>query len=290
MIFFCIYSIAGQRINVYGGELNHIAGFSKFLVEEIASDALLSIYLGETLTNWDIDILYDFVLEDSTPCHFTRKGNVWFFRMMPSKGAPLLVEIHHEDGRFRAITNINLHTDSYLLRFGVWMAFGVAAAHRHVTSVHASTITHSGKSILFLGESGTGKSTHTSLWLKHIPGSSLLNDDSPFMRTQPELRVCGSPWSGKTPCFKNEETPVAAIVRLRQAPKNEIVKLDRRTSIGALLPSCPPCFAYDEILANMIHSMISDILQQVPVYSLACLPDADAARLVYSSLKDDGRL
>ena len=34
---------------------------------------------------------------------------------------------------------------------------------------------------LFQGKSGTGKSTHSGLWLKHIPGCELLNDDNPIV-------------------------------------------------------------------------------------------------------------
>ena len=39
-----------------------------------------------------------------------------------------------------------------------------------------------GKRFFFLGESGTGKSTHTRLWRENIAGSKLLNDDSPIVR------------------------------------------------------------------------------------------------------------
>ena len=48
--------------------------------------------------------------------------------------------------------------------------------------VHASVIASEGKGYMFLGRSGTGKSTHSSLWLKYIEGTELLNDDNPVVR------------------------------------------------------------------------------------------------------------
>lgn len=176
------------------------------------------------------------------------------------------------------------------LRFALWIAFGEAALHRRTVAVHASTVMYGGKSILFLGESGTGKSTHTQFWLQHIPDTELLNDDSPFLNISNGIRVYGSPWSGKTPCYKAQQTPVAALVRLRQAPCNKIRRLGNLEAIGAILPSFPPQFAGNEELSAYMHEILSAVLQQIPVYSLDCLPDTSAAELVFNTLRQDGRL
>ncbi|MDR0835582.1 MAG: hypothetical protein LBN11_03245, partial [Tannerella sp.] len=188
-------------------------------------------------------------------------------------------------------TNMDEHTPEFSLKFAVWVAFGVAALHRQTVSFHASTIQYGGKAVLFLGESGTGKSTHTRLWLDHIAGTELLNDDSPFVSANPkEVFAYGSPWSGKTPCYKNERYPIAAIVRLSQAPFNKMTRLGKIAAFGALLPSCPPAFAYDETLSDCMHEIISNVILQVPVYSLSCLPELSAAELVFSTLTKDGFL
>lgn len=59
------------------------------------------------------------------------------------------------------------------------IAFAQAVILREGLSIHASAVVSDGKAYLFLGKSGTGKSTHARLWLKNIPGSHLLNDDNP---------------------------------------------------------------------------------------------------------------
>ena len=156
----------------------------------------------------------------------------------------------------------------------------MAAAPLGTVAIHTSTICYQGKVVLFLGESGTGKSTHTRLWRENIEGAVLLNDDSPILRIiDGKPWVYGSPWSGKTPCYKNESYPLAACVRLSQAPFNKIEQLNVAQGYGALHPSCPPCFAYDDALYDSISGTLSNLLSNVPVYHLSCLPDAAAARL-----------
>ena len=77
-------------------------------------------------------------------------------------------------------------------------------------SVHASCVSQDGRSFLFLGKSGTGKSTHARQWLETFPDCHLLNDDNPVLRIEGgRVMAYGTPWSGKTPCYKNECYPSA---------------------------------------------------------------------------------
>ncbi len=80
---------------------------------------------------------------------------------------------------------------------------------------------------MFLGPSGTGKSTHASLWLENVEGTELVNDDNPVVRILDDgsIKVYGSPWSGKTPCYLNVNYPLGGIVNLIQASHNKISRL-----------------------------------------------------------------
>ena len=60
--------------------------------------------------------------------------------------------------------------------------FGIVLAPKQAIAIHSSVIESSGRGTLFLGESGTGKSTHTRLWRENIEGARLLSDDSPSVR------------------------------------------------------------------------------------------------------------
>lgn len=161
------------------------------------------------------------------------------------------------------------------------MIYTFATAERGTLMVHASVIRYEGRGYLFLGKSGTGKSTHTRLWLKHIEGSRLLNDDNPVVALDHktgEATVYGTPWSGKTPCYLNESVPVGAFVRLEQAPANDISRLTATYAFAALLPSCS-CLKQDEAIYKGIIDTVTHIATRIPVCHLKCLPDEAAARL-----------
>ena len=272
-----------------------IPGFSPFYSgkEKTEEKPLLRFVADIPLSDWTVEPQHRFMFEQFV-CDFSKNNeDVYLFRMaLPENNNPWLVEIHQKGDTFQAFSNMNHSTPDYVSRFAFWITFGVAALSQQTVSIHSSAVMHQGKSVLFLGESGTGKSTHTRLWLNHIPGTELLNDDSPFIRVESDgtIQAYGSPWSGKTPCYKNKHTPVAAFVRLSQAPYNRIRSLTGIEAIGALLPSCPFAFAYDKRLSELIYSILSHTLQQAPVYHLECLPDPEAARLVYSTLKQNNRL
>lgn len=210
----------------------------------------------------------------------------YLFSMTLAGGGTLW--FHKRDGSPEACCNLaecrGCEEIGSLMRFGLWMLYGIAVAPHHAVAIHSSTICRPEGAVLFLGESGTGKSTHTRLWLDHIPEATLLNDDSPVIRMKEGVpTVYGSPWSGKTPCYRQESHPIRALVRLSQAPENRMQRLPVIRAIGALLPSCPPAFAYDTALQDAVCETLSEILSRTPVYHLACLPDAGAARLSFET-------
>ena len=175
--------------------------------------------------------------------------------------------------------------DPSLVRFGIWIMLGIIIAPMGAIAIHSSVAVKSDEGILCLGESGTGKSTHTRLWRENIEGAKLLNDDSPIIRMiDGKCIVYGSPWSGKTNCYVNKCVPVRALIRLSQAPHNKIRRLPALAAIGAILPSCPPAFAYDSALQDHICNTVSGIISCTPIYHLECLPNAAAAELSYSTI------
>lgn len=176
-------------------------------------------------------------------------------------------------------------TRSFGLNNALMIAFAFAAAYHGVVLMHASVVVHGGRGYLFQGRSGTGKSTHTGLWLQHIEGSDLLNDDNPAVRTNNDgtATVYGTPWSGKTPCYKNESCPVGAFVRLEQAKQNEIKRLPRLQAFASILGSCS-AMIWDKPSYTAITQTVEHLATDVPTYYLKCLPDADAARLSFQTI------
>lgn len=145
---------------------------------------------------------------------------------------------------------------------------------------HASTVVKQGRAYLFLGHSGTGKSTHSQQWLKAFPDALLLNDDNPVVRLMEngEIRVYGSPWSGKTACYINDSAPVSALVQLAQAPENKIERLRMTQAYPYILGSVSGLKILPEAM-DAIYSSIARLLECCPVYRLECLPNESAAQL-----------
>lgn len=135
-----------------------------------------------------------------------------------------------------------------------------------------------------MGKSGTGKSTHAVQWLKCFPKSELLNDDNPTIRMESGRSIAyGTPWSGKTPCYKNRCFPVGGIVRLRQADANRFVLQKDVDAFITLLPGCS-AIRLHSYLCNGLYDTLAETVSAVPVGELDCLPDEGAALLCEESL------
>lgn len=165
------------------------------------------------------------------------------------------------------------------------IAFAQAILRRDGISIHASAVAADGKAWLFLGKSGTGKSTHARLWLRNIPGARLLNDDNPAVRLVDGKAVAfGTPWSGKTPCYRNESAPIGGIVRLVQGDADIFTKKDEVAALVALLPSCSVVHS-DAALQSRLCDTLARLIELVPVGELKCLPDNESAIICYNNLK-----
>ncbi len=149
---------------------------------------------------------------------------------------------------------------------------------------HASVIRYEDGGYMFLGRSGTGKSTHSRMWLEAIEGATLLNDDNPVVRViDGKAYIFGSPWSGKTPCYKNEVVPLKAVVRIVRAPHNKAVRLKPLQSYASLKPSCS-AMRWDKKSTDDLHLTLQKVISVVPCWHMECLPNPDAARVCRESV------
>lgn len=172
----------------------------------------------------------------------------------------------------------------FALNNALMITYAFASAPFHTLLMHASVVRHAGKGYLFLGRSGTGKSTHSRLWLTYIPDTELMNDDNPVVRViDGTVKVYGSPWSGKTPCYRNVVAPAGGFVQLEQKPENRIRRESVLESFATLLPSVSS-MKWDKPVYMAICDTISDLIRMVPIYCLGCLPDEEAARLCHGTL------
>ncbi len=152
-----------------------------------------------------------------------------------------------------------------------------------VFSIHSSAISYNNNGIIFSAPSGTGKSTHTSLWKNNVENVEIVNDDMPLISMQnDQIILHGAPWAGTSGINKNISVPLKAIVFLEQAKENSIEKLMTLPALQKLLrefhtPS-------DRELIDKTYAFLNLLLTNIPCYVLKCLPDKEAVFTVKNQI------
>lgn len=203
---------------------------------------------------------------------------VFGFMLADSTAGWLVSDADYRDAQLIIPTD-NRRLTKFALDNALMVLYALATADKQTVLFHAAVVSCQGRGYMFLGPSGTGKSTHARLWLKHIGGTELVNDDNPVVR---QGIVYGSPWSGKTPCYRNVCYPLGGIVVLSQAPYNRIDRLGGIEAYAALMSSISG-MRWDTRIADGLHQSENDLAQQVPIWHLACLPDEEAATLCHKT-------
>lgn len=211
---------------------------------------------------------------------FEREDGMYNFGFSYSKNHPDCILVPSEDYRDNTVYVPSAYAArlaEFALSNAMMLLYTFNTTPLDTLMVHASVVAYDGGAYMFLGRSGTGKSTHSSLWLKNIDNTYLLNDDNPVIRVEgADVNIYGTPWSGKTPCYKNEVLPLKASVRLSQAPHNVITKLPVLQSYASLMPACS-CMRWDRKSTDALHKTVEKVISKVNGWHLECLPDADAA-------------
>lgn len=165
------------------------------------------------------------------------------------------------------------------LNNALMLIFAFAGSFHYTLLIHASLVRQNGYGYAFIAKSGTGKSTQVSLWLRHIPGCDLMNDDNPIIRIiEGEPFIYGGPWSGKTPCYRNVKARLGAITRIDRADENSIEKLPPIEAFASFLPSCSS-MKWDGEIFNNICNTVTKVVETTGIYTLHCLPNKEAAIL-----------
>ena len=226
---------------------------------------------------------------DMTMIKVYMAGEDYFVEIAPLPSRPIVADIwiskDFTDGKISFRDGIPDSLKEFAINNALMLIYAFRTSTLGALEFHSSVTMNAGKGYMFLGKSGTGKSTHSSLWLKHIPGSVLLNDDNPVVRVHDDgtIRVYGTPWSGKTPCYKQESVPVGAIVRIRQSPENHIERLALSPAYASVMASTSGLRAIRSV-ADGMHQTLARLVSTVPCYTLDCRPDKEAAELCYKTV------
>lgn len=155
--------------------------------------------------------------------------------------------------------------------------------HHSAFQLHASVISWNGNGILFTAPSGTGKSTQADLW-KRLEGAQILNGDRAIIRNENDkFRVYGSPYAGSSGIYTNHSVPIRAIVALSQASENSLRPLTAVAAFNQLYRESTVRY-WDPEFVDVFSNLLLSLIERVPIYHLACRPDAGAVAILKAEL------
>lgn len=173
------------------------------------------------------------------------------------------------------------------LNNAMMLIYAFASSYHATLLIHASVVRRGDEAYAFIAKSGTGKSTQVANWLKAIDGCDLLNDDNPIVRIldDGEVRIYGSPWSGKTPCYRNTSARLGAISRIERAGENAMLRQGPLDALASFLPSCSS-MKWDKDIYGRLRQSVTAVIERVPIFTLQCLPDEESARVCHKAINE----
>ena len=154
--------------------------------------------------------------------------------------------------------------------------------------LHASCVVIDDKAYLFSADSGTGKSTHTGLWLQHLADKNpyILNDDKPAIRVFDDgVYAYGTPFSGKHDISENKKVKVQGICFLEQSKINFIQKLEPSEAIKLFLEQTTNYLKKEDM--EKLLDVLEVVIKNIPIYKLYCDISKEAVELSYHTMKGE---
>lgn len=151
--------------------------------------------------------------------------------------------------------------------------------------LHSSCVVVDNVAYAFSADSGTGKSTHTQLWLKHFGDRAyILNDDKPAIRNiDGKIYACGTPWSGKYDYSVPKIVPLGGICFLERSSENRIKAADTKKAVFNIFSQTVRKLGPNAM--NKLFDVLEEIFKKVKIYELGCNISDEAVLTSYNAMK-----
>lgn len=149
---------------------------------------------------------------------------------------------------------------------------------------HCAAISYEGEGYLFGALSGTGKSTHISLWRQYLGETvKIVNGDKPLLRMNGEqAQICSTPWAGKEGWQDQSIVPLRGICLLQRGEKNTIERVEPKDCMGLIMQQV--YLPRDRQALVLTLELLDRILAKTPVYLLHCDMSEEAVKTSFTAL------
>lgn len=176
------------------------------------------------------------------------------------------------------------YSDGYLEELAVYRKIAEKMIDYNTILFHGSVISVDNEGYLFTAKSGTGKSTHTKLWMKYLKEkATMVNDDKPLISINDSAIVYGTPYMGKHLIGNNIHVPLKAICILNRGEKNVIREINPNEAYSMLIQQVYKSRNIERL--KMTMELIIKMFKYVKFYSLECNMEIEAAKIAYEGMK-----
>lgn len=179
------------------------------------------------------------------------------------------------------------HADPYLETLAVYRKLAQLLVQDDILLMHGAVVAVDGQAYLFTAKSGTGKTTHTRLWMRQFGDRAVMvNGDKPLLHITSEgVTVYGTPWDGKEHLSTNTSCPLKALCILTRSETNHIERISKKEALPMLCQqSYRPC---SPIGAQKTLALVDRLGSSVPLYRLGCNMEPEAAQVAYHGMNHE---
>jgi hypothetical protein len=266
----------GMRIETRGAT-------ARFLVEEAEPQVSINAGWGELEENVSGKLLFD----SGALWTLYRQHEDYLFRFTtPYFGAtPYKVALFNRDFTAGQVTLHRPYFDTtrslYPLDYPLdeLLMLHLLAQGRGAELHSCGLVDEGGAGLLFLGQSGAGKTTTARLWEMHGRAEILSDDRIILRRLDGQVWMYGTPWHGEGELARSAGAPLAGIFFLRHGERNRLQALGRAEASARLFSCGFPTF-YDANGLDFTLAFFDEVTGAVPCYELSFVPDETAVDFV----------
>ena len=153
---------------------------------------------------------------------------------------------------------------------------------------HGAVIEYNNKGYIFTAPSGTGKTTHISLWKKYLGNENvnIVNGDKPILHIRENaVTAYATPYAGKEGYQNHSFVDIKAICFIKQAKENKIYRLKSSECLADIMAQIYRPYNSGALVKTL--ELLDLLMRGIPVYRLECDMSEDAVKCSFEGLTEE---